>query len=403
MTERKPRIAVVSPFLDKQHATERCVTEQLERLSDDYEFHVYSTRVTDLDLRKVKWHRVPSIPGPYLFKYVWFFCANHLWRWSGCFSGVDFDLTYSPGINCLDADLIAVHVIFGKFYQSVRSSLSFRRNPIVFWPRLLHRRLSYRLFILLERLVYVRKDLPLVTISRKSRRDLCALYHRKDGVLEMYYGVDGRKFNPDARARLRRDSRGCLGFSESDFVVLLIGNDWINKGLCCLLEAMRIVAEPRLKVAVVGIDDPSVYRTSLESDGLNPRVAFFPPRPDPEFYYAAADVYAGPSREDAFGLPPLEAMACGLPVIVSRQAGVSEVIRNGEDGFILENPEDAADLARLIRILCENEESRQRMGRRASETAGRYDWQRNAEELSTVFRRVLGEKQFKSVPGSRFV
>jgi UDP-glucose:(heptosyl)LPS alpha-1,3-glucosyltransferase len=397
MPERKPRIAVVSPFVDKQHATERCVAEQLERLSGNYEFHVYSTRVADLDLGRIIWHRIPSIPGPYLFKYVWFFCANHLWRWFGQVSGIDFDLTYSPGINCLDANLIAVHVVFAKFYQSVRESLSFRKNPPLFWPRLLHRRLSYQLFIALERRIYVRKDLPLVTISRKSRHDLCSLYDRKDGVREMYYGIDGRKFSPEVRARLRGDSRSRLGFLGSDFVVLLIGNDWNNKGLRSLLEAVQIAGEPRLKVAVVGTDDPAPYRALLKSDGLDSRVAFFPPRPDPEFYYAAADAYAGPSREDAFGLPPLEAMACGLPVIVSRHAGVSEVVKDSEDGFILENPEDADTLAALIRRLCENEEFSREIGRRAAEMARHYDWQRNAEDLDAVFQQVLDGKQIQSV------
>jgi glycosyltransferase involved in cell wall biosynthesis len=403
MTEKKPRIAVVSPFLDKQHATERCVSEQLERLSGDYEFHVYSTRVADMDLRKVTWHRIPSIPGPYLSKYIWFFCANHLWRWFGKASGTHFDLTYSPGINCLDADLIAVHVIFAKFYQSVRGSLSFRRNPLLFWPRLLHRRLSYYLFILLERRVYARKDLPLITISRKSRCDLCALYHRHDGVVEIYYGIDGRKFSPEIRTRLRRESRKHLGFLESDFVVLLIGNDWNNKGLRCLVEAVQMASEPRLKIAVVGTDDPAPYRSLLDCDGWNSRVAFFPPRSDPEFYYAAADAYAGPSREDAFGLPPLEAMACGLPVIVSRQAGVSEVVKHGEDGFILENPEDAEALAEMIRRIYENEEFRQQMGRRAAEAARHYNWQRNAEELSAIFRRVINGKEIQSSHRTHFI
>jgi UDP-glucose:(heptosyl)LPS alpha-1,3-glucosyltransferase len=403
MSERKPRIAVVSPFLDKQHATERCVAEQLERLAGDYEFHVYSTKVSDIDLRSIIWHRIPFLPGPYVFRYVWFFCANHLWRWFGRASGIDFDLTYSPGINCLDADLIAVHVIFGKFYQSVRESLRFRKNPLLFWPRLLHRRLSYQLFILLERCVYTRRNLPLITISNKSCRDLCALYHRNDGVREMYYGIDARKFSPEVRDRLRGESRRRLGFVESDFVVLLIGNDWNNKGLRCLLEALRIVSEPRLKVAVVGTDDPAPYRALLKCDGLDSRVTFFPPRADPEFYYAAADAYAGPSREDAFGLPPLEAMACGLPVIVSRNAGVSEVVTHAEDGLILESPEDPNALAVLIRGLYENEELRRNIGRRAAETASQYTWQRNAEDLSSVFRQVLDGKQIQSAPIARSI
>jgi glycosyltransferase involved in cell wall biosynthesis len=403
MTERKPRIAVISPFLDKQHATERCVAEQLERLATEYEFHVYSTRIADMDLREITWHRIPTIPGPYLFKYIWFFCANQFWRWLGVSGARDFDLTYSPGINCLDADLISVHVIFGKFYKSVRESLSFSKNPPSFWPRLLHRRLSYLLLIFLERRVYTRRNLPLITISRKSSGDLCALYHRANGVLEMYYGIDGRKFSPGVRDDLRRESRNRVGYAERDFVLLLIGNDWNNKGLRCLLEAAEIVGELRLKIAIVGTDDPAPYHSLLKRNDLGSRVAFLPPRSDPEFYYAMADAYVGPSREDAFGLPPLEAMACGLPVIVSQRAGVSEVVKDGEDGLILEDPEDAEELAILIRRLCENEELRREMGRKAADTSRQYTWQRNAEELSGIFRHLLDKRQTQPVPISRLI
>ena len=56
-----------------------------------------------------------------------------------------------------------------------------------------------------------------------------------------------------------------------------------------------------------------------------------PPRKDVEFYYAAADVYAGPSLQDSYAMPPAEAMACGLPVIVSASAGVSEIVTSGKD------------------------------------------------------------------------
>ena len=63
----RPRVVVVSPFLDKQHGTERCVAEQIERLADDYDIHVYSTRMEDVDTRKVTWHRIPGLRGPHLF------------------------------------------------------------------------------------------------------------------------------------------------------------------------------------------------------------------------------------------------------------------------------------------------------------------------------------------------
>ena len=56
---------------------------------------------------------------------------------------------------------------------------------------------------------------------------------------------------------------------------------------------------------------------------------FVPPRNDIEFYYAAADAYVGPSLEDTFAQPPAEAMACGLPVIVSSANGTSEIVTDG--------------------------------------------------------------------------
>ena len=77
----KPRIAVISPFLDMRHGTERAMIECISRLAGDYEFHIYSNRVEDLDLASVVWHRVPSLPGPHLFSYLWWFFANTFWRW----------------------------------------------------------------------------------------------------------------------------------------------------------------------------------------------------------------------------------------------------------------------------------------------------------------------------------
>jgi UDP-glucose:(heptosyl)LPS alpha-1,3-glucosyltransferase len=104
----------------------------------------------------------------------------------------------------------------------------------------------------------------------------------------------------------------------------------------------------------------ATYHATIKRWGLHDRVLFLPPRQDVEFYYAAADAYVGPSPEDAFSLPPLEGIAYGLPVIVSCHSGVSEIITHGVDGFILKDPQDAEELARLIRFLYENSDLRHR-------------------------------------------
>lgn len=393
VNREKPRIAVVSPFLDRQHGTERCVVEQLDALADDFEFHVYSTRVADLDLKKIVWHRIPAIRGPHLAQYIWFFGANHFCRWvDRNFRKLAIDLTYSPGINCLDAELIAVHIVFAEFRRRTRDTLRLRINPLGFWPRLLHRRIFYQLIIFLERRIYTRADLPLVAVSGKVRDDLRRFYGHPQNLFVVHNGIDANKFNPTVRQSLRSTARNAMGYASSDFVLLLIGNDWNTKGLPCLLEAAALLRQPRLKILVAGNDDRSPFRTLIEQRGLSSSVQILPPRPDPEFFYAAADVYAGPSLEDAFGIPPLEAMACGLPVIVSRQSGVSELVTHGEDGYILENTKEPKELALLIMRFYENDELCQRLGQKAADTARQYTWSRNARELGDIFLQTLAKK-----------
>ena len=387
------RIAVVSPFLDKQHGTERCVAEELERLSIHYQFHLYSTRVEGVDLSRIEWHRVPGAPGPELFRYAWWFMANHLSRWwDARFRNGRYDLLYSPGVNCLDADIIAVHIVFAEFYRQVKNQMALRRNPLRSWPRLIHRWLYYHLLIGLEHVVYQREKTVLVPISRKVADDLARWYGRTRVLSVVYNGVDLERFSPELCGSLRARARQSLELDERAFAILLIGNDWKNKGLPCLLSAMERLSNPDIRVLVAGHDDMKPYEETLRRSGLASRVTFLPVRSDVEVYYAAADAYAGPSLFDAFALPPLEAMACGLPVIVSRQAGVSEIIAEGVDGFILEDPEDSTTLAKLIEQLVNESDLRKRTGERAAQTARQHGWARHAEEMKAHLDRLLSQR-----------
>ncbi len=189
--------------------------------------------------------------------------------------------------------------------------------------------------------------------------------------------------------RRRSSSRATLRIDDEEFVILLIGNDWKKKGLPCLLAAAARLADCRLQILVVGQDTLPPYQDMIHSLGLDGRVTFLPLRSDVEFYYAAADVYAGPSLEDAFALPPAEAMACGLPTITTRMAGASEIITRGEDGLILEDPTDAQTLSEWLQRLSKDPDWRNRMGEAASRTAAKYTWARNASEMRVVFDRAI--------------
>ena len=91
-------------------------------------------------------------------------------------------------------------------------------------------------------------------------------------------------------------------------------------------------------------------------------------------------------------LPPAEAMACGLPIVVTRENGVYEIITNGTDGLILEDSRDAAGLGAIIRRLYEDKELRDRLGKQAAETARKYTWESNGRELTAIFEEILRRK-----------
>lgn len=388
----KPRIAVVSPFVDKRHGTERCLAEQIERLARDYEIHLFSSRVEDTDLSAIEWHRVPEIPGPHLMKYLFWFAANHFFRRMECrHTGRPFDLIYSPGINCLDADVIQVHIVFGEFYRHVCKGMSLLTNRLRFWPRLIHRRLYYRLIIWLERRLYAQSDVLLVGISAKTREDLVRSYGVSGTVPIVYHGVDTRRFSPERRQTLRLAARGRLGLHPDDFAILLVGNDWRRKGLDCLWRAMQKLSKPQLRLLIRGEDDPEPYQPKWNAAGAVP-VAVLPSREDVEFYYAAADLLVAPSLEDTFSLPPLEAMGSGLPVIVSRNAGVSEIVMHGRDAMVLEDPNDADEFAWLIEQVLDNEPLRQGLSERAVETARQFTWDANADRMKELFEQVLAHE-----------
>jgi glycosyltransferase involved in cell wall biosynthesis len=387
------RIAVVSPFIDKRHGTERRIAEWISRLPREYEIHIYSQRVEDIDLTRMRWHWIPRIPGPHVVNFLWWFAANHLWRWwDARFRGLHHDIVYTAGTNCLDADLISVHIVFAKYFRQVAPELKFFGNPIRFWPRLLHRRLYYQLIMFLERSMYTNPKTGLILIARKTAADLKRFYGREGRMPVVYIGLDQQIFSRESRLRDRAQVRHELGFGDEKFVLLLVGNDWKNKGLVPLIEALARLKELPVVLVVAGKDDPAPYEARIRELGLEGLVTFRPSRSDVQWYYAAADAYVGPSLEDTFAQPPAEAMACGLPVITSSTNGTAEIMTDGVDGLIIEDPNDVAGLAARIRRLYEEPLLRQCLEEQATLTAQKYTWDHNGEEIRTIFAEALSRK-----------
>ena len=301
-------------------------------------------------------------------------------------------LVYSPGINCLDADAITVHIVFHAFYARVRHELALFKVPVSRWPVTLHRKLYYKLIMSLERRIYTDRKVRLAAVSKLVAAQLEKHFGRTDAVV-IPNAVETATFNSGARVARRSVSRQRLNLDYCDFVMLLIGNDWKKKGLAQLLRALAIIEIP-IQLLVVGKDDPGLYRPLLQELRLDDRVRFLAPSADVLSFYAAADAYVAPSLEDAFGLPILEAMACGLPVIASVQAGASENVVDGATGYLLRDPMDYVELAELIRRITDDRPAAEKLGAAAAQyVQASVSWDHNASATREFLETAIGSRE----------
>jgi len=391
------RIAVLSPFVDRRHGTERALAELLDRLVRTHgcEVHLYAQRVEDLAvLSPVKdthapapaifWHRVRSLPGPHLLQFLFWMAANAISRmWDRWFHGLQFDAVFSPGINAMDADLVLVHAVFHRLKELQDAST-------VRGLRGLHRAAYYRLLSALENREYRRKGLRLAAVSRRTADQLSRYFGRDDAVV-IPNGVDLAHFSPSACNEWRAPTRKKLSCGPEDRLLLLVGNDLRNKGLPALLQALEQCRDLPWRLCLLGGDAASEFSGEIRQRQLQDRIIFAGETGDILSYYAAADIYVASSVEDSFNLPALEAMACGLPVILSSSAGMSEYLEDGADGLLLRNPKDADELATALRRLLADRELCVQLGTNAVQTAMRFSWDQHAETIYQLLCTIASD------------
>jgi glycosyltransferase involved in cell wall biosynthesis len=400
------RLAVVSPFVNRRHGTERALAELLERLARNYrcEIHLYAQAVEDLpvsDPRSARsaewsaraaqgaifWHKVPSVFGPHVLQFLaWILFNGFLRRWHTTFGGASYDFVLSPGINCLHPDIVIVHALFHRLKELAQEENKESGAQVGFFRRA-HRWAYYSLITALERRVYTDPRVALAAVSKRTA-DLLKSYFRRENVTVIPNGVDTEHFSMAARLARRAAARQRRKFRDEDFVLLLIGNDWRNKGLLTILEALAAVSLLPMQLLVVGNDARESFLTRTAQLGVLDLCHWELSSPDVLDFYSAADVYVSPSREDSFGLPVAEAMACGLPAITSVFAGVSHDIHDGVDGFVLRDPHDAQTLAQLVRRLHAEPDLRRKLGEAAAKTAIAWDWNRNAAAVWELLRKA---------------
>jgi UDP-glucose:(heptosyl)LPS alpha-1,3-glucosyltransferase len=390
---------VISPFVDKRHGTERAVAELIERLAVRYgdDVDLYAQRVADIRSlcrddeavampNRIRWHRVGAVPGPLLFGFPgWLWLNRRARQREISRSRNKPDVIFSPGINALDADVILVHAVFHRLakLQTADDRVGLRG---------LHRRLYYALLCKLERRIYRDPQVTLAAVSKHTAQQLKE-YFGRDDVAVIPNGVDVDHFSPASVAPMREVARKQRHVLPEQTALLLIGNDWRNKGLTALLAAIAKCKDLPLRLLVVGQDEQAPFRARAAIAGVRECVEFCTPVADVRQLYAAADILVAPSLEDSFNLPVLEAMACGLPVIVSPRAGVSEWLTNGFDALLLRDPENATELTDAIRTLAMGTQLRTTLAENAVATAYKFSWDEHAAELRRLLEKAAARKK----------
>jgi UDP-glucose:(heptosyl)LPS alpha-1,3-glucosyltransferase len=247
-----------------------------------------------------------------------------------------------------------------------------------------------------RRLYRSRRLRRIIAVSARLRGELIEDYRlAPEKLVVIPNGVDPAEFSPEAAAAGGRALRERAGAGPGRVLALLLGGDWERKGLATLLEALAGVPAA-VRLAVVGQGDVAHWTRRAAELGVGDRVCFAGPTAEAAGWYAAADFLVLPTRYEPFGLPPLEAAACGVPALFSRLAGVSEILADGSAGLHLENPLDAGELRVKMERLAADEKLRHRLAAGARRCAHEWSWARVAEETERVLAAVLAEKEGKA-------
>ena len=234
----------------------------------------------------------------------------------------------------------------------------------------------------------VRRAARVIAVSEATRQDVIRLYGaRPEKVVTVPNGVSGDYLPlPVEQVEAFRAAQ-----SLPERFILFVGTLQPRKNLETLLRAYAQVADEigweLVVVGAAGWSYAPIFETA-RSLGLAERVRFagYVAGEDLPLWYNAAGMFVYPAFYEGFGLPLLEAMACGTPVIAADTSSLPEVV--GDAGLLVD-PHDAGALAQAIRRLAGSETLRDDLGKRGQQRASAYSWRRTAEETLVVYRDAM--------------
>lgn len=239
---------------------------------------------------------------------------------------------------------------------------------------------------------YIKKASHIIAISQTTKNDLVKYLNIPESRISVIYnGVDHNIFKPHDVRLLDKP------------YILYVGSERPRKNLGRLFEAFATLRHnfPELKLVNVGSPGRSKqFRNDtvkkLSSLGITEDVIFVGhiSELDLAYYYSSAALLAYPSLYEGFGLPPLEAMACGCPVVTSNTSSLPEVV--GQAGIMVD-PHDTDSLTQAMRQVLTDTEVRDNMIRKGLEQAMRFSWENTAKQTLEVYKMVGGAYELGTI------
>jgi UDP-glucose:(heptosyl)LPS alpha-1,3-glucosyltransferase len=309
----------------------------------------------------VEFHRVRGPRRPFLLGYPCFLVSASLALRKQRRPGV---VQSTGAIVGVPVDFVAIHCCHQVYRETPRRmNLAFRAYVAVMG---LVKRAGERWC------VRVNRDARFVCVSEGVAQEMREHYPAAAGrVLTIHNGVDTEAFAPGRHAEQALALRRSLAIGDERLLAAFVARGWGHKGLGPAIEALA--QTPEWDLLVAGDGDARHYRALAGSLGVADRVHWLGIRRDIEVVYELADAFVLPSSYETFSLVCFEAAASGVPVLATPVSGVTELVTDGESGFLIER--DASSIADRLRRLGEDSTLRQQMGRSAREAALRFGWQ----------------------------
>jgi glycosyltransferase involved in cell wall biosynthesis len=239
-----------------------------------------------------------------------------------------------------------------------------------------------------------------ITVSDATRRDVQNTLGIPASRLHLIYNAPDPIFTAPSRGLELEESYRVMERYQINYPFLLYaGNIRPQKNIPRLIEAFSVLRGELarhpiysdLRLIIIGdeISKHPYVRHAVIQSRVEEAVRFlgFVPIHTLRLFYKSAAAFAFPSLYEGFGLPPLEAMASGTPVVTSNVSSLPEVVG---DAAVLVNPDNVFDIARGLREVLLDEELRRRCILRGAQQVARFSWRRNAEQVLERYRAAAG-------------